>query len=54
MDFGLHVGTRRVGATSKGLRAIAAKAEELGYSYLGFPDHVIIPNKVSPNIPTTR
>tara|TARA_Y100000588_G_scaffold142545_1_gene156583 strand:+ start:469 stop:1428 length:960 start_codon:yes stop_codon:yes gene_type:complete len=54
MDFGLHVGTRRVGATSEGLQAIAIKAEELGYSYLGFPDHVIIPNRVDSKYPYNK
>ena len=54
MDFGLHVGTRRVGATPEGLRAIATKAEELDYSYLGFPDHIIIPNKVDSKYPYNK
>ncbi|MEE2694084.1 MAG: TIGR03619 family F420-dependent LLM class oxidoreductase [Pseudomonadota bacterium] len=54
MDFGLHVGTRRVGASPNGLQAIAIKAEALGYSYLGFPDHVIIPNQVDSKYPYNK
>ena len=54
MDFGLHVGTRRVGATPEGLEAIAIRAEELGFSYIGFPDHVIIPHKVDSKYPYNK
>ena len=54
MDFGLHVGTRRVGATPEGLKSIAIRAEELGFSYIGFPDHVIIPHKVDSKYPYNK
>ena len=54
MDFGLHVGTRRVGATPDGLQAIAKKTEEMGFSYLGFPDHVVIPSAVNSKYPYNK
>ena len=54
MDFGLHVGTRGVGATPEGLHAIAEKTEEVGFSYLGFPDHVVIPNLVDSKYPYNK
>ena len=54
MDFGLHLGTRGVGANPDGLQAIAAKTEEVGFSYLGFPDHVVIPNLVDSKYPYNK
>ena len=54
MDFGLHLGTRGVGANPDGLQAIAKKTEELGFSYLGFPDHVVIPNLVDSKYPYNK
>ena len=54
MDFGVHVGTRGVGATPEGLQAIAHKMEELGFAYLGFPDHVVIPGTVDSKYPYNK
>ena len=54
MDFGLHLGTRGVGATPDGLQAIAKKTEEIGFAYLGFPDHVVIPNLVDSKYPYNK
>ncbi|HHZ67348.1 MAG TPA: TIGR03619 family F420-dependent LLM class oxidoreductase, partial [Alphaproteobacteria bacterium] len=54
MDFGLHVGTRGVGAKPDGLQAIAKKTEEVGFSYLGFPDHVVIPGAVDSKYPYNK
>ena len=51
MDFGLHVGTRGPGATPEGLQAIARKCEAVGYSTLGFNDHVITANTVDSKYP---
>ena len=54
VDFGLHVGTRGVGATPDGLQAIAKKTEEVGFVYLGFPDHVVIPGTVESKYPYNK
>ena len=54
MDFGLHIGTRRAAASPEGLHAIATRAEQLGYNYLGFPDHVVIPSRVDSKYPYNR
>jgi alkanesulfonate monooxygenase SsuD/methylene tetrahydromethanopterin reductase-like flavin-dependent oxidoreductase (luciferase family) len=40
MDLDLHPGTRDAVATPEGLTALAQRAEQLGYAYLGFSDHV--------------
>ena len=54
MDFGLHVGTRGVGAKPGSLRAIAQKTEEVGFACLGFPDHVVIPGSVGSKYPYNK
>jgi probable F420-dependent oxidoreductase len=51
MDFGLHVGTRGVGADPDNLAAIARRAEALGFAYLAVPDHIVIAGKVNSRYP---
>lgn len=41
MDLGLHLGTRGAAASPDGLTALAQRADELGYAYLGFSDHIV-------------
>ena len=41
MKFGIHLGIRGPVAHPDTLRTIALEAEELGFSYLGFSDHVV-------------
>lgn len=41
MDLGLHLGTRGAAATPEGLSALARRADQLGYAYLGFSDHIV-------------
>ncbi|MED5573109.1 MAG: hypothetical protein VX955_03090 [Pseudomonadota bacterium] len=46
MKIGLHVGTRGVALNSVTLLTIANKTETLGFSHLGFSDHLLIANNV--------
>jgi probable F420-dependent oxidoreductase len=51
MDFGLHVGTRGVGADPENLARIARHAEGLGFAYLAIPDHIVIAEQVDSRYP---
>ncbi len=51
MDFGLHLGTRGAAAQPDGLRALARKADELGFAYLGLSDHIIIAHSIDSKYP---
>jgi len=51
MDFGLHLGTRGAAASPDGLRALAQRAEALGFAYLGLSDHVIISRSIDSKYP---
>lgn len=51
MDFGLHLGTRGAASDPDNLVALAQHAERLGYSHLGFSDHVIIARSISSRYP---
>ncbi len=51
MDFGLHLGTRGAAAHPDNLVALAQHADALGFSYLGFSDHVVIARKIDSRYP---
>ncbi len=51
MDFGFSIPTRGPLAAPQHVVALARKAEELGFTYVGVPDHVIIPRSFAPNYP---
>ncbi len=51
MDFGLHLGTRGAAAQPGGLRALAQKADALGFAYLGLSDHIIISRSIDSKYP---
>ena len=53
MKFGLHLGIRGPVAHPDSLKTIALEAEELGFSYLGFSDHVVIAENVNSPYPYT-
>ena len=46
MKFGLHFGSRGVAGEPDTLKAIAQKAEALGYDHFGMSDHVIVATEV--------
>ncbi len=51
MKFGLHFGSRGVAGEPDSLRAIAQKAESLGYEHFGMSDHVIVATEVASAYP---
>ncbi len=51
MKFGLHFGSRGVAGDPDSLRAIARKAEALGYEHFGMSDHVIVATDVQSAYP---
>ena len=53
MKFGLHLGIRGPVAHPDSLKTIALEAEELGFGYLGFSDHVVIAENVNSPYPYT-
>ena len=54
MKFGIHLGIRGPVAHPDTLRTIALEAEELGFSYLGFSDHVVVAEDVNSPYPYTK
>jgi len=54
MKIGLHVGTRGAALDPDALLTIARKTEELGFSHLGFSDHLVIANQVDSPYPYTK
>ena len=54
MKIGLHVGTRGAALNSVTLLTIADKTGTLGFSHLGFSDHLVIANKVDSPYPYTK
>lgn len=54
MQFGLHLGIRGPAADPDSLRVIAAEAEALGFTHLGFSDHVVIADTVDSPYPYTK
>lgn len=53
MKFGIHLGLRGPAAAPQSLTEIARTAEELGFEYLGFSDHVVIAAAVDSVYPYT-
>ena len=53
MKFGIHLGIRGPVAHPDSLKTIALEAEELGFGYLGFSDHVVIAENVNSPYPYT-
>ena len=54
MKFGLHFGSRGVAGDPDTLRAIAQKAEALGYEHFGMSDHVIVATEVESTYPYSK
>ena len=51
MDVGLTIPTRGPLATTQGVEAFARRAEELGYTHLAVPDHVVVPRSIDSRYP---
>lgn len=51
MKFGLHFGSRGIAGDPDSLKAIANKAESLGYDHFGMSDHVIVATDVDSAYP---
>jgi alkanesulfonate monooxygenase SsuD/methylene tetrahydromethanopterin reductase-like flavin-dependent oxidoreductase (luciferase family) len=51
MDFGLTIPTRGPLATPESVAAFARRAEELGFSHLAVPDHVVVPRAIDSRYP---
>jgi len=51
MKFGVHFGSRGVAGDPDTLKAIAQKAEELGYDHFGMSDHVVVATDVESAYP---
>ena len=51
MDFGLHLGTRGAASNPDNIRALAQHADRLGFSHLGFSDHVVIARSIASRYP---
>ena len=51
MRFGLHFGSRGVAGEPDSLRAIAQKAEAVGFEHFGMSDHVVVADAVESAYP---
>lgn len=51
MQFGLHFGSRGVVGDPDGLKAVAGKAEALGFDHFGMSDHVVVADSVKSAYP---
>ena len=51
MKFGLHFGSRGVAGEPDSLKAVAQKAEALGYTHFGMSDHVVVATEVDSAYP---
>ncbi len=51
MDFGLNIGPRGAAGTPDGLLALATKAEQMGFAYVGIPDHIVFPKSSESRYP---
>lgn len=54
MDFGFVLPVRGPMATPAGLKALVERGEELGFSHIGIPDHVVIPKDFDSLYPYSR
>jgi len=51
MDYGFSIPTRGPLADRESLLAIVKRGEELGFSYLAIPDHIVIPRQIGSPYP---
>jgi probable F420-dependent oxidoreductase len=51
MDFGFSIPTRGPLATRESMLALARRGEELGFTYLALPDHIVIPRRIDSPYP---
>ena len=54
MKFGVHFGSRGVAGDPDTLKAVAQKAEALGYEHFGMSDHVIVATEVMSAYPYSK
>ena len=54
MKFGLHFGSRGIAGDPDTLKAVAQKAEALGYEHFGMSDHVIVATEVASAYPYSK
>src|SRR5215468_12013478 len=51
MDFGFNLPTRGPLANRESMLALAKRGEQLGYTYLALPDHIVIPRTIGSPYP---
>ena len=51
MDYGFSIPTRGALANRDGVLTLAKRGEELGFSYLAIPDHIVIPRRIASPYP---
>ena len=54
MDYGLNIPMRGPVATPTAIAALAQRGEQLGFSYLAVPDHIVIPNNIDSRYPYSQ
>ena len=54
MNFGFMLPSRGPLSQPENLSVIAKRGEELGYSFMMFPDHIVMPRDVSSRYPYTN
>jgi len=54
MDYGFYLPMRGPIATTEGIEAMARRGEELGFSYVAVPDHIVIPRDIESRYPYTE
>lgn len=54
MDIGLHLPSSQPGATAADIRAVARRAEELGFDAVWFFDHLFTPSDLGSKYPYSR
>lgn len=51
MDYGFFLPARGPLATRESIQTLVRRAEDLGFAYLGVPDHIVIPRDIEPRYP---
>ena len=51
MDIGMATSARGACGTRQGYSAVARRAEELGFAFIGVNDHVVIPGGIASRYP---
>jgi probable F420-dependent oxidoreductase len=54
MDFGVNLLTRGLTGGADGLRAVAGRAEALGFEHVTVNDHIVVPNRIASRYPYTE